>query len=113
VLKQSFRDFAADKIDLGRKIETVTEGLPRQVSRKLKSVNNDGNVVDIANFIGAMKTEINISDNYRGTVIKTLSLLSAYHNHMDFRKLMREDLLAFYLESDRKRTLIAASKDRG
>lgn len=48
-----------------------------------------------------MKTEVNISDNYRGTVIKTLCLLSSYHNHADFRKLTRDDLLAF-LDSRRK-----------
>jgi hypothetical protein len=101
VLEQSFQGLTTDIISLERKIQHSTDGLPRQVSRKLRSVENDRNVIQVANYIGAMKTEVNISDNYRGTVIKTLCLLSSYHNHADFRKLTRDDLLAF-LDSRRK-----------
>jgi hypothetical protein len=84
-----------------RKIVNVIEGLPRQVLRKRRSVENYRNVIEMTNYIIAMKTEVNISDNYRATVIKTLCLLSAYRNHVDFRQLTRDDLLA-YLDSRRK-----------
>jgi len=53
----------------------------------------------------AMKTEINISDNYRACVIKTLCLFSAFHNHTDFRQLTRDDVLS-YLNSHNEFTNI-------
>jgi hypothetical protein len=43
----------------------------------------------------AMKTEVNVSDNYRACVIKTLCLLSAFHNHSNFNLLIRDDLITY------------------
>jgi hypothetical protein len=73
VLKPTYQNLAIDKSSLERKIEDMTEGLPKQVSRKLKSVKNDRYFIEIANYVAAIKTEVNFSDNYRSSVIKTLS----------------------------------------
>lgn len=101
MLKQSHQSLAQDSSSIESKIDNVTDGLPKQVSRKLRSVTNERNVIEIANYVMAMKTEVNISDNYRAGVIKTLCLLSTYHNHTNFRQLTRDNLIA-YLDSRRK-----------
>jgi integrase/recombinase XerD len=101
VPEQQYQGLTVDKTSVERKIDNATEGLPKQVSRKLRSVKNDENIFEIANYVMAMKTEANISDNYRACVIKTLCLLSAFHNHTNFKRLTRDDLLA-YLDSRRK-----------
>lgn len=99
--EQQYVDLALDKVSLENKIENAVEGLPTQVFRKLRSVKNNGNVIIIADYVNAMKTEINLSDNYRACVIKTLSRLSEFHNHTDFSLMTRSDLLSF-LDSRRK-----------
>jgi hypothetical protein len=87
VPEQQYQGLTVDKTSVERKIDNATEGLPKQVSRKLRSVKNDENIFEIANYVMAMKTEANISDNYRACVIKTLCLLSAFHNHTNFKRL--------------------------
>jgi integrase len=42
-----------------------------------------------------MKTEINLSDNYRKSNIDRLVKFSKFHNHKPFRQITREDVLAF------------------
>lgn len=99
--EQLYQSMTMDRIKIERKIENVTEGLTNQVARKLRSVDNDQNIIDIADYVMAMKTEINLSDSYRICIIKTLSLYSAFHNHKGFKQTTRDDLLA-YLDSHRK-----------
>jgi integrase len=101
VREQQYQGLDIDKTSIAHKIDNATEGLPRQVSKKLRSVKNDENIIEIANYVMAMKTEINASDNYRACVIKTLCLLSAFHNHTHFSRLTRDDLLT-YLDSRRR-----------
>lgn len=101
MLEQRYQNVDVDKTGVQRKIDNVTEGLPKQVSKKLRSVKNDGNIVEIANYVNAMKTEVNVSDNYRACVIKTLCLFSEFHSHTDFSQMTRDDLLS-YLDSRRK-----------
>jgi hypothetical protein len=101
VREQRYEDLALDNASLETKIENAVEGLPTQVSRKLRSVRNNENIVIIANYVSAMKTEMNLSDNYRACVIKTLSRLSEFHNNANFSLMTRNDLLS-YLDSRRK-----------
>lgn len=68
--ERQYQSLAVNKLSVERKIDNVTEGLPNQVARKLRSVKNDGNIIQIANYVMALKTEINVSDNYRACVIK-------------------------------------------
>lgn len=60
-----------------RKIYLVTEGLPVGYARRLNLVSevSQSNALAICNYIMAMKTEINLSDNYR---MINISLLKAF-----------------------------------
>jgi hypothetical protein len=59
----------------------------------------------VFNFIQAMRTEINLSDNYRRLNIFLLSDLSKFHNDGNnnklFKQMSRDDILS-YLDSLRK-----------
>jgi hypothetical protein len=60
-----------------RKIEAATAGLPREYSKLLYRISND-NAVKIVDYILSLKTEINLSDNYRKDLIKLLSKFSMF-----------------------------------
>ena len=60
-----------------RKIEAATAGLPREYSKLLYRISND-NALKIANYIISLKTETNLSDNYRKDLIKLLSKFSMF-----------------------------------
>jgi hypothetical protein len=60
-----------------RKLELATEGLEPSFVNKLKTAVSNDNALIIANYIIAMKTEINPSDKYR---IITSKHLQNYHN---------------------------------
>jgi hypothetical protein len=76
-----------------RKVHLVTTGLRAYHARCLKNERevSRNNALIICNYIMSMKTEINLSDNYRRT----------NHNQKPFSHITREDLLAF-LDSLRK-----------
>ena len=87
-----------------RKIEAATAGLPCEYSKLLYKIPKD-NALIIANYIIiSMKTEINLSDNYRKDLIKLLSRLSMFccssssNNNklsLSFDQLGRENIVAF------------------
>jgi hypothetical protein len=53
----------------------------------------------IVNYIQAMRTEINLSDNYRRLNIFLLSDISKFHNNnKPFKQMSRDDILS-YLDS--------------
>jgi site-specific recombinase XerD len=79
----------------------TTVGLGNRYRRKLQSITNEYNVDLICKFIHAIKTEANISDNYRAIYLSLLSWLSRFHNDTDFKKMKRDDMVA-YLEHLRK-----------
>jgi integrase len=84
-----------------RKVEVTTAGLPARYSRTLKNEISQGNALIICDFISALKTEINLSDNYRRSNIERLISLSRFHNQKPFADIKRDDVLAF-LDSVRK-----------
>ena len=84
-----------------RKVEVTTAGLPARYSRALKNEITQGNALIICDFISALKTEINLSDNYRRSNIERLINLSRFHNQKPFADIKRDDVLIF-LDSVRK-----------
>jgi integrase len=89
-----------------RKLENVTEGLSHNCFNWLKKIannnNNKENATIIANYIMSMKTETNLSDSYRKSVIILLSKFSIFfRNQKSFKSIIREDVLEF-LDSFRK-----------
>jgi hypothetical protein len=83
-----------------RKIEAAIAGLPREYSKLLYKIPKD-NALKIADYIISLKTEINLSDNYRKDLIKVLSKFSIFccssHDNklLSFDQLGREDIVAF------------------
>jgi integrase len=90
-------------IFLDRKIEDVTAGLRPEFSKTLYKIasSSEENALTIVNYILAMKTEINLSDNYRKDVIKLLYIFSKYNRNKQFKAIAREDIISF-LDSFRR-----------
>ena len=85
---------------LDRDIEDVTASLQTQYSKCLRSI-KDGNAMIVTNYIKAMRTETNLSDNYRKDVIKVLCIFSNYNKDKPFNVITRRDIIAF-LDSFRR-----------
>jgi integrase len=92
-----------DKIDplFERKIENATEGLGHDCyiwlhEKVANNNNNKENAATLANYSMAMKTETNLADSYRRSIIISLSKLSIYFdNQKSFKSMTREDILSF------------------
>ena len=85
-----------------RKLQATTTGLRRFYHRMLVERISRKNAQVIIDYILAMKTETNLSDNYRGALIVALVYLSEFHdNKKSFMKMTRESVLK-YLDSFRK-----------
>jgi integrase/recombinase XerD len=81
-------------------LETVTTGLTPQYHKYFKKISSD-NGLALANYLNAMKTETNLSDNYRKSIIKIVSKFSRFCNDKRFKSMTRDDLISF-LNSIRK-----------
>ena len=85
-----------------RKVDLITAGLPAVYSKCLKNGVSQDDALVICNYINSMKTEINLSDNYRGANIILLAKLSKFFkSRKSFNQMTREDILSF-LDSLRK-----------
>src|SRR5687768_98333 len=70
---------------LDQKIDMITTGLLPFFGKKLRGLTNTQNVSTIIQYIQAMHTEINMSDNYRRDTIDTLCRLCEFdHNNKTF-----------------------------
>ena len=85
---------------LHRRIEKISAGLQKAFGDKLLSI-SEYNAATIVEYINTMKSEVNLSDNYRRDQIEFLSRLSKYYNNKPFKDLTRVDAIAF-LDSFRK-----------
>jgi integrase len=87
---------------LDRKIEFVTADLfnQQELSNNLHRISSE-NALIISDYIIAMKTEINPSDNYRGGNIRILYMFSKYHQNKFFKTMTRDDIISF-LDSYRR-----------
>ena len=74
-------------IFLDRKIEDVTAGLRPESSKILYKISysSEENALTIVNYILAMKTEINPSDNYRKNNISILYTFLKYSRNKSFK----------------------------
>jgi len=86
---------------LDRKIDFATAGIHSYIHRDLTENVSPKNALIVAEYILEMKTENNLSDNYRVTTIELLSILSKFHNNKSFLLITRDDIIA-YLDSLRK-----------
>jgi integrase/recombinase XerD len=89
-----------DTLSFDREIETATSGLSPEYSKLLNKISKD-NALTIANYIISMRTETNLSDNYRKNIIKVLSRFSTFYSSNNikkplfFKQVTREDILSF------------------
>jgi integrase/recombinase XerD len=83
-----------------RKIDLTTAGLQQYYNKHLRDISVE-NASVICDYIGVMKTEINLSNNYRRLTIRLLVQLSRFHNQKSFNLIEREDILSL-LDSLRK-----------
>jgi integrase len=87
---------------LDRKIEEATAGLLSSFAKQLLSIGEDKtNIETIVKYIAAIKSEVNLSDNYRKDLIALLSRFSKYNDNRPFSDLTRSDVIAF-LDTYRK-----------
>jgi integrase len=87
---------------LDRKIENITTDLLnfRDLSKDLHEISLE-NALAISEFIIAMRTEINLSDNYRRDNIRFLCAFSKYNKNRSFQTMTRNDIISF-LDSYRR-----------
>ncbi|HJR48306.1 MAG TPA: hypothetical protein VJ799_09160, partial [Nitrososphaeraceae archaeon] len=78
-----------------RKVDLITAGLQPHLNKYLKDEVSRENTSIICDYITAMKTEINLSDNYRTVSVRLLIQFSIFHNQKSFNLISREDILAF------------------
>lgn len=88
------------ELDIYGKIELATEGLTPEYVRAMSRTKE--NALVIAKYISAMKSETNLSDNYRRNIIKITSSLSLFSKNKPFKSMTREDNVLSYLDSLRK-----------
>ena len=85
---------------LDRRIEETSTGLSASCAKHLRSI-SETNVITVIEYIAAMKSEVNLSDNYRKDLIELLCKFSRYCDNKTFKDLTRANVIAF-LESFRK-----------
>ncbi len=91
-----------NKIDslFDSKIDSVTRGLRHDANRYLRTISIQ-NALVIIDYITSMRTEINLSDNYRRDLIILLCRFSRINHHKPFEQITRQDVISF-LDSFRK-----------
>ena len=82
---------------LDRKIEEAAAGLPAYFAKQLHNMTEVNAAAMASNILLPMKSEVNLSDNYRRDVIVVLSKFSNYgdNRYKSFKDLTRTDVLAF------------------
>lgn len=91
------------KATLNEQIDRCCEGLTASYQKSL-TVLSEENALIICNYISAIKTETDCSDNYKKNLIRTLSLLSRFHENKRFKSMTRDDVVFFLNKLRKKRT---------
>lgn len=78
-----------------RKVDLVTAGLTARHRMRIRYEICHENAVAVCDYIISMKTEINLSDNYRKIIIEVLAKLSRFHNQKPLKDITRDDILLF------------------
>jgi hypothetical protein len=82
---------------LNAKIENITEGLSSDCfnllyNKVLPASRDTENTLTICNYISSLKSEINLSDNYRKNNIDLLGTFSIFFKNKSFKEITRERL---------------------
>ena len=102
MVKAKEKDIFLDKYSIPWEINEATSGLSNEYKNQILKLRNQDNALTIAKYLLSMKHEINPSDNYRKSTIKTLASLSNFYDkNKPFSQITRDDLLSF-LSSFRK-----------
>jgi hypothetical protein len=72
-------------------IESATAGLHKFIHKQLTQNVSTGNALEIAKYIKCQKTEINLSDNHRKTILICLITLARYFENKNFNQLTRSE----------------------
>jgi hypothetical protein len=70
-----------------RKIDLTTTGLQHSYNKHLHVISKE-NALTICEYIDVMKTEINLSNNYRKLTIRLLTQLSKFHENKAFTSMI-------------------------
>ena len=92
-----------DSLLFERKLETVTEGLTREY-HNLFNILSKEDALTLMDYIISLKTEINPSDNYRKSVIKTIGKFMMFCRRSTDKPLVQlsRDIVLAFLDSFRK-----------
>ncbi len=94
-----------ETILIPNEINEVTHDLANELKRKLSTLTNQDNALTIANYLIYMKNEVNLSENYRISLIRALVKLSKYNKpNKNFNDITRDDFLAFLNSHSQTRT---------
>jgi hypothetical protein len=85
---------------LDSKIDETVAGLSALYSKLLHTISVK-NALCVVDYIFSLKTEVNLSDNYRMNLINLLAKFSKYNNNKPFMDVTRSDIVAF-LDNFRK-----------
>jgi integrase/recombinase XerD len=92
--QQSQQQGSLQPLFIDRRIEEVTAGLRQGYTKNLYSISVQ-NALSIADYILALKTEVNLSDHYRRDLIYLLTTLSKYYDNKSFKGITRNDIIKF------------------
>jgi hypothetical protein len=81
-------------MNIDDKIQLATQGLTASYSKKIIRMSKE-NADVICDYISAMRTETNLSDNYRKGIINTLGILSRFSKDKPFKYMKRGDVVKF------------------
>jgi hypothetical protein len=90
----------AEVVEIDSRLRTITRGLNNEILNGFGSLSNE-NLATIVEYISAMITETNPSDNYRKDNIRSICLFSRYNKNKPFRSITRDEVISF-LNSRRK-----------
>ncbi len=89
------KEIKTEAFSIPWEIDEATFGLTKSYRNNLLKLRNQDNALTIAKYIISMKNEVNLSDNYRISLIKTLSKLSNFYFNGDINDAkVRPDIVA-------------------
>jgi integrase len=86
--------YDAEGIGIDAKLSIITKGLRREIYNGLKNISNE-NASVIADYMSAITTETNPSDNYRKDIIRLLYSFSKKNQNKPFKSITREEVISF------------------
>jgi hypothetical protein len=83
-----------EELEIEAGVSTIAKGLNADILNGLRCISEE-NASVIVNYISAMITETNPSDNYRKDTIRLLYSFSKYTKDKSFRSITREEVISF------------------